>query len=130
MSDNEQPTSSESPHPGQDFVGRWEVVSGKLGPETIPVPTAVLTLGTDRFTVESPQGRDRGRATWREVGGVVQVDLVGTGGAHSGLNIAAIARTRGPVLQLCYAVDGTARPTRFDAPVGVAWVTVRYRRLE
>lgn len=130
MSDNEQPKPSDAPHPAQDFVGRWEVVSGKLGPETIPVPTAVLTLEIDRFAVESPQGRDQGRAAWREVGGLVQVDLVGTGGAHSGMNIAAIARTRGPVLQLCYAVDGTARPTTFDAPTGVAWVTVRYRRVE
>ncbi len=130
MSDNEQQTPSESPHPGQDFIGRWEVVSGRLGPETIPVPSTVLTLDTDRFKVESPQGRDEGRATWWEVKGLVHVDLVGTGGAHSGMNIAAIARTRGPVLQLCYAVDGSARPTTFDVPAGVAWVTVRYRRVE
>ena len=58
------------------------------------------------------------------------VDLVGTGGAHAGQTLAAIIRVRGRVLQLCYAIDGSRRPTTFDVPPGAAWVTVRYRRLD
>ncbi|WP_221030482.1 TIGR03067 domain-containing protein [Actomonas aquatica] len=116
--------------PENAFTGRWEAVSGRLGASAIPLPATTLTLEATRYTVKSPQGTDHGNATWDLTADPVTLDMRGTSGAHSGNTIHAIARTRGPVLQLCYAVDGSKRPTTFDVPAGAVWVTVRYKRLD
>ncbi len=114
----------------REFFGVWEVVSGRLGSQSIPLPASQLTLAAATYRVETPTGVDHGKATWSEAYGQVALDLHDIGGEGGEQTIAAIARVRGSVLQLCYAVDGTGRPHGWEAPGGLAWVTVRYRRVE
>lgn len=112
------------------FDGTWKTVSGKLGTDTIPLPDTTLHIEGNRYRVESANGRDEGELT---VGGDAEqptVDMKGTSGDHQGHTISAIARIRGDHMQLCYAVDGSARPKSFSVGPGTAIVTVRYRRVK
>lgn len=108
--------------------GRWTVIGGKLGQSSLPLPAATLVITGDRYVVESGADRDEGRLVRGGTPALPTLDLIGTGGAHRGVTIAAIMRLRGDLMQLCYAVDGSGRPRSFDAPAGVSVVTVRYRR--
>jgi len=111
------------------FDGTWQAVSGKLGTDTIPLPDTILHIEGDRYSVESANGRDEGELSWGGEPEQPTVDMKGTAGDHRGHTIAAIARVKGAVMQLCYAVDGSARPRSFKAAPGTAVVTVRYRRI-
>ena len=111
------------------FDGVWKAVSGKLGTDSIPLPDTMLHIEGNRYTVESGNGRDEGELTWGGDDQQPTVDMKGTAGDHVGHTIAAIARVRGDVMQLCYAVDGSARPSSFAVRQGTAVVTVRYRRV-
>ncbi len=111
------------------FDGTWKAVSGKLGTETIPLPDTTLMITGDTYEVTSPTGVDGGELHWGEAGEFQTVDLKGTSGAHAGNTIHALARVKGDLLQLCYAVDGSDRPRSFNARQGQAIVTVRYRRI-
>ncbi len=111
------------------FDGTWKAVSGKLGTDSIPLPDTTLRIEGDRYTVESANGRDEGELIWGGDDEQPTVDLKGTAGDHKGHTIAAIARIRGDHMQLCYAVDGSARPSSFSVGPGTAVVTVRYRRV-
>lgn len=112
-----------------EFDGKWKAVSGKLGTDTIPLPDTTLHIQGDRYTVESGNGRDEGELSWAGDAEQPTVDMKGTAGDHVGHTIAAIARVKGDVMQLCYAVDGSARPQSFKVRQGTAVVTVRYRRV-
>jgi uncharacterized protein (TIGR03067 family) len=111
------------------FDGTWKTVSGKLGTETIPLPDTTFVVAGERYEVMSPSGTDGGRLDWGAGEEVRTVDLVGTRGEHAGNTIQALARVKGDILQLCYAVDGSGRPRDFSPPAGAAVVTVRYRRV-
>lgn len=112
------------------YDGTWQAVSGKLGTDTIPLPATVLTIEGEQYTVNSPEGEDRGKIVWGDPGDTRRMDLRGTRGPHTGTKIEGLVRVKGNFLQLCYAVDGTRRPTNFEPTPGSAVVTVRYRRLE
>ena len=111
------------------FDGDWETVSGRLGTDTIPLPKSRFLIVGDRYTVKTPEGVDEGRIKWGPEADLRQMDMIGTGGSHAGNTIEALARVKGRVLQLCYAVDGTTRPRDFNAMPGTAVVTVRYKRI-
>ena len=113
-----------------EFLGKWQMVSGRLGASPIPLPETVFTISADRYRVESAEGRDEGRLEWLPDSEPQGVNLAGTGGAHAGVRIEAIIRVRGRVLQLCYAVDGSKRPRDFEPHSGAAIVNVRYRRAD
>jgi uncharacterized protein (TIGR03067 family) len=112
------------------FDGDWETVSGRLGTDTIPLPKSRFVIAGDRYAVKTPEGLDEGRIEWGPEAELRQMDMIGTGGKHAGNKIEALVRVKGRVLQLCYAVDGTARPRDFNATPGTAVVTVRYKRIE
>ena len=111
------------------FDGNWETVSGRLGTDTIPLPKSLFVIAGERYSVKTPDGLDEGRIEWGAEGELREMDMIGTGGSHAGIKIQALARVRGKVMQLCYAVDGSKRPRDFNASPGTAVVTVRYRRL-
>ena len=113
-----------------DFLGKWQMVSGRLGAATIPLPEALFTIEAEHYQVDSQLGRDEGRLEWLQGSDPQAVNLAGTGGAHAGARIEAIIRVRGRVLQLCYAVDGSRRPRDFEPQSGAAVVVVRYRRAD
>ncbi|GAB5560334.1 MAG: hypothetical protein SynsKO_19810 [Synoicihabitans sp.] len=112
------------------FKGKWQAVSGKLGTATIPLPATVLTIAGEGYAVQSPEGEDSGDIVWGAGKDERTMDMIGTEGPHKGSRIEALARVRGKFLQLCYAVDGSRRPTTFETTPGTAVVTVRYRRIE
>jgi len=112
------------------FDGAWETVSGKLGTDTIPLPKSRFVIEGEGYTVKTPDGLDEGRIEWGPEAELCQMDMIGTGGTHLGAKIRALVRVRGKVMQLCYAVDGTARPRDFNPGPGSAVVTVRYRRID
>ncbi len=111
------------------FDGTWQVVSGKLGTDSIPLPATTLRIAGDRYTVASAEGHDTGKLTWGGDQAQPTVDLIGMTGEHRGLTILALARVKGDQMQLCYAVDGGVRPPSFAVRPGSAVVTVRYRRV-
>jgi len=111
------------------FDGVWKAVSGKLGTDTIPLPDTAFTITGDTYRVDSPSGVDEGRLDWGEGDEVRPVDMRGTRGDHAGNTLHALARVKGDILQLCYAVDGSGRPRDFSPAQGTAVVTVRYRRI-
>lgn len=104
-------------------------MGGRLGGASIPLPETTLSICADAYVVTSETGRDTGKLVWGDADGPLTVDLIGTTGAHAGNTIKAIARVRGDVMQLCYTVDGSARPDGFDVASGTPVVTVRYRRV-
>lgn len=110
------------------FDGEWVSLSGRLGSESIPLPTTRLVIAGDRYSVQAEGGRHEGRLDWGRPGEPQAVDLIGTAGEFAGKTLRAIVRVRGDRLQLCYAVDGGVRPTAFEVASGAAVVTVRYRR--
>jgi uncharacterized protein (TIGR03067 family) len=112
-----------------DFNGEWETVSGRLGTASIPLPPTTFSIRGDAYTVQTPDGLDEGSITWGPEAVLREMDMIGTKGAHAGSKIEALVRVKGRVLQLCYAVDGGARPKDFNATSGTAVVTVRYRRI-
>lgn len=111
------------------FDGTWKAVSGKLGTDTIPLPDTTFVVNGTNYEVTSPSGIDGGQLDWGEGDDVRTVDLKGTSGEHAGNTIHALARVKGDILQLCYAVDGSGRPRDFSPAQGTAVVTVRYRRI-
>ncbi|MCC5025613.1 MAG: TIGR03067 domain-containing protein [Candidatus Synoicihabitans palmerolidicus] len=113
----------------KSYEGEWVAVSGRLGASTIPLPDTTFTIAAERYVVVSAHGQDEGHLKWGPVAKPQAVDLVGTGGAHAGKTINAIARVTEDMMQLCYAVDGGGRPRGFDVVSGIPLVTVRYRRI-
>ena len=111
------------------FDGDWETVSGRLGTASIPLPPTTFSIEGNAYAVKTPEGVDAGSIEWGPEADLREMDMIGTSGAHAGSKIEALARVKGRVLQLCYAVDGSARPRDFNAKSGTAVVTVRYRRL-
>jgi uncharacterized protein (TIGR03067 family) len=101
---------------------------GDWGRDTIPLPKSRFVIEGDRYAVHTPEGLDEGRIEWGPEEDLRHMDMIGTGGTHAGVTIHALARVKGRVLQLCYAVDGSRRPKDFNAKPGSAVVTVRYRR--
>lgn len=122
-------TGSSSPGRPKVFDGTWQAVSGKLGTASIPLPETQLRIEGERYVVESGQGIDRGTLHWGPEAEYRQLDMTGTAGDHRGHRIEAIVRVKGDLMQLCYAVDGSARPQSFETRTGTAVVTVRYRRV-
>jgi len=111
------------------FDGTWKAISGKLGTDTIPLPETELMITGETYEVRSPEGVDHGALAWGMSDGEHTVRMQGMSGPHSDTAIDALARVKGDLMQLCYAVDGSGRPTSFSAQPGQAIVTVRYKRV-
>jgi len=111
--------------------GTWIPVEAILEGKKLPdegLDGMLLTIDRSSYRLQSQGSVDKGTVALD--GGVypLGLDLTATEGPNSGRTVRAIYEIAGDWMRICYALEGPARPRRFDAAKGDRAFLVTYRR--
>jgi uncharacterized protein (TIGR03067 family) len=116
----------------KNMAGQWKPVSALLNGEAVPneelAKLSVFVTG-DHYRVEGPV-QDNGTMALDASRSPRTMDLTVGEGPSAGTRIQAIYTLQGDLLQVCYATDGGARPSKFEAPAGSSLFLAVYRRVK
>lgn len=111
--------------------GTWLPASAEFGGEKFPDEvrkTIKLVLKGDRYTVTAGTQPDSGTIKVDPSAKPKAMDITGTEGPNKGKTFPAIYEHDGDTLQICYDLDGKARPTEFKSKPGTKQFLVTYKR--
>jgi uncharacterized protein (TIGR03067 family) len=115
----------------QAMAGRWTVEAAEAGGNAVDseeLKSLVVTIEGDRYSLQSKDGPDGGTMKLDETKSPKTMDAADTEGDNIGKLIQAIYEITGDTMRVCYALDGSARPTEFATKEGSPWLLVTYRR--
>src|SRR5439155_15058144 len=97
--------------------GVWLPVEAELAGQKFPaevLKTLKLTLADGKYTLETPDGADRGTYTLDTSRKPKAMDIKGTDGPNKGKTFLTIYELSGDTLNVCYDLAGKNRPTEFQ----------------
>ncbi len=115
----------------QAMAGRWTVESAEAGGHAVDsedLKSLVVTIEGDHYSLTTKDGPDGGTLKLDETKSPKTMDATDTEGENIGKVIRAIYEIMGDTMRVCYALDGSARPTEFATKEGSPWLVVTYRR--
>lgn len=111
--------------------GNWVPLAAEMAGQKLPEESLKgfqLTLQSDEYLVQSPEGPDRGKIKLDEAQTPKAMDILGTEGPNAGKTILAIYELSGDTLKICYALQGGTRPSEFKTEGGQSLFLVTYQR--
>ena len=114
--------------------GNWIPESGDmsglpLGPEMMSMFGAGrLTLVAERYSANFGGIVDQGVCRFDVSGETADLDIHGEVGPNAGRVMYCLHRLNGDALEVCYRLDGGARPTEFSTRVNEPELLLRFRR--
>ena len=111
--------------------GTWIPVEAILEGKKLPeegLEGMVLTIDRSTYSIRAQSGLDRGTIALDSAVYPLGMELTGTEGPNQGRTMKAIYEIAGDWMRVCLAIDGPARPTRFEAGEGERSFLVTYRR--
>jgi uncharacterized protein (TIGR03067 family) len=111
--------------------GVWVPVEAELAGQKLPedgIKTLKLTLKGAEYTVETGQVIDRGTVKLDPTQTPKTMDVVGTEGPNKDKTILAIYELTADSMKVCYALEGSTRPTEFKTAAGTNLFLVTYKR--
>ena len=111
--------------------GIWIPVEAILEGKKLPdegLEGMVLTIDRSTYSVRTQSGLDKGTVALDSGAYPLGMELTGTEGPNQGRTLKAIYEIAGDWMRVCYAIDGLARPARFEAGEGERSFLVTYRR--
>jgi len=88
-----------------------------------------LTIESDKYHVVVSGQSDKGTLKVDSKAKPKTMDIVGTEGPNKGKTFPAIYELEGETLKICYALEGTKRPTEFKA-AGEKVLLVTYKKVK
>jgi uncharacterized protein (TIGR03067 family) len=113
------------------LAGIWKVETMEIGGKPVEseeMKALVVKIEGDRYEVTTKDGMDAGTVKVDETQKPKTMDATDTEGDDVGKVIRAIYELMGDKLRVCYALDGSARPTEFATREGSPWLLVTYQR--
>ena len=111
--------------------GTWIPVEAILEGKKLPdegLEGMVLTIDRDAYSLHAQGSIEKGTVAIDSAAYPLGMDLTGTDGPNRGRTLRAIYEIAGDWMRICYAIDGPARPARFEASEGERAFLVTYRR--
>ena len=111
--------------------GTWIPVEAILEGKRLPeegLEGMVLTIDHTTYSLQAPGGLDKGTVEVHSLQYPLGVDLTVTDGPNRGRVRRAIWETAGNWMRVCYAIEGSERPSKFEASEGEPSLLVTYRR--
>lgn len=109
--------------------GTWVIESAELGGEkTDAFKGRTLVIEKDKYTVKVGESIDKGILKLDPDKSPRAMDIVGKEGPNKGKTIVAIYELKDDAMQICYALEGTTRPTEFSSQGGKTLFLVHYKR--
>lgn len=115
----------------QAMEGKWKVASAEAGGHSVEsddLKEIVVTIMGDHYSLMTKDGPDGGTLKLDETQKPKTMDATDTEGLDVGKTIKAIYEIAGDTMRVCYALDGSARPTEFATKEGSPWLLITYRR--
>ncbi len=114
------------------IAGVWRIVRAELGGQPMPPDAAAqveLEFTASNYTVRfGGEDTDHGTYTITASPELHQIAMTGKVGVNVGKTIPGILQVTGDRMRICYALEGTAAPTQFEAPAGTLCYLATYRR--
>lgn len=114
----------------EKLAGKWQPTAMQVGESKVPPETMkniTLIIDGDKYhTIVSGQS-DKGTLKVDAKAKPKAMDIVGTEGPNKGKTFPAIYEIEGDTLKICYALEGTKRPTEFKAS-GEKILLVTYKK--
>lgn len=111
--------------------GKWTVASAEAGGQSVDsedLRALVVTIAGDHYELMTKEGPDAGTLKLDETQKPKTMDATDTEGFDAGKVIRAIYELTGDTMRVCYALDGSARPTEFATKEGSPWLLITYQR--
>lgn len=111
--------------------GRWKVDSAEAGGKPVDseeLRAMVVTITGDHYELTTKDGLDGGTLKLDETKAPKTMDATDTEGLDVGKVIQAIYEVSGDTMRVCYALDGSGRPTEFATKEGSPWLLITYKR--
>ena len=111
--------------------GTWKVEKAEAEGKPVEseeMKALVVKIAGDRYEVTTKDGMDAGTVKVDETQKPKTMDATDTEGDDVGKVIKAIYELSGDTLRVCYALDGSGRPTEFATKEGSPWLLVTYTR--
>ncbi len=116
---------------GSLLDGTWIPTTAELGGQRLPddsFKSAKMILARGTYLVSIGDVRDRGVIKLGVSKNPGMMDITGTEGPNEGRTIPAIYELNGDSLTICYALEGTTRPTEFITKAETKLYLVKYKR--
>jgi uncharacterized protein (TIGR03067 family) len=111
--------------------GTWIPVEAILEGKKLPdegLEGMVLTIERGSYSLRAQGNVERGTIELHSALYPRGMDLTGIDGPNRGRTLRAIYEIAGDWMRICYAIDGPARPAKFEATEGERAFLVTYRR--
>ena len=109
--------------------GTWVIVSAEMGGEKVEgFKDAKLIIDKDSYAVTVGGQKDKGVLNLDPSQSPRAMDIVGREGPNKGKTFPAIYELRDESMKICYALDGTKRPTEFSSKGDKKLFLVHYKR--
>lgn len=111
--------------------GTWRIEAAEAGGQPVgsdDLSAVVVKIMGDRYELTTRDGMDAGTITLDETQKPKTMDSTDTEGLDVGKVIRAIYEVAGDTMRVCYALDGSGRPTEFATKEGSPWLLVTYKR--
>lgn len=114
--------------------GDWQVLRAELGGRPMPPDAAAQVVmrftATDYAVRFGPEVTDQGTFRIDPEVSPATIHLTGKTGVNAGRTIPGILQLAGNRLRICYALEGNAPPTEFNAAPGGLNYLATYRRVD
>ena len=111
--------------------GTWKVASAEAGGQPVEsddLNALVVTITGDHFTVKTKESMEGGTLKLDETLNPRTMDATMTEGFEAGKVTRAIYELMGDTLRVCYALDGSERPSELATKDGSPWLLITYQR--
>ena len=115
----------------KNMEGTWKVESAEAGGKKVEsenLKEIVVKITGDRYEVKAKDKVDAGTLKLDEMQKPKSMDATDTEGLDAGKVVKAIYELSGDTLRVCYAIEGTERPTEFATKEGSPILMLTYKR--
>lgn len=111
--------------------GKWKVESAEAGGKPVEseeLSAIVVTIAGDHYELTTKEGMDGGTLKLDETKSPRTMDATDTEGLDVGKVLQAIYEVSEDTMRVCYALDGSGRPTELATKEGLPWLLITYKR--
>lgn len=116
----------------EKIAGKWQPTMMQLGETKFTaeqIKQTTLIIEVDKYHVNVSGQSDKGTLKLDPKAKPKSMDIVGTEGPNKGKSFPAIYEIEGDSLKICYALEGTKRPTEFKVS-GEKVLLVTYQKVK